>query len=68
MWAYGIIACVNHKKCNNSFYVTLMYGLLITELNYQLQTKQVYTNTSNSSPLVYANAAKLYEARCWLYM
>lgn len=39
-----------------------MYGLLITELSYQLQTKQVYVKCLNSSPLVYVNVTKLYEA------
>ena len=29
-----------------------MYGLLITELSYQLQTKHVYVKCLNSSPLV----------------
>ena len=30
-----------------------MYGLLITKLSYQLQTKRVYIKYFNSSPLVY---------------
>ena len=39
-----------------------MYGLLITKLSYQLQTKQVYVKCLNSSPLVYVNVTQLYKA------
>ena len=39
-----------------------MYGLLVTELSPQLQSKQVYVKCLNSSPTLYVNVTRLYES------
>ena len=62
MWHHSLSRPEHNFIISSSDRDIWIYGLLLTELSHQLQSKQVFVNCLNSSPSTYVNITRLYES------